>query len=57
MSEEPLEERCKKAVLKISQNVEEIKSLLGHFIENYRRDYYDALDGIAYQKVLKQYQK
>ena len=57
MAEETLEERCKKAVLKISQNVEEMKSLLGHFIENYRQDYYSALDGIAYQKKLENYRK
>jgi len=29
--------------------------LLGHFIENYRSDYYEALDGINYQKTLKDY--
>lgn len=56
MSEEPLEERCRKAVLKISQNVEEIKSLLGHLVTNYREDYY-ALNDLSYQKVLKDYPK
>ncbi len=55
MTQDSLEERCRQAVLKISNDVKEIKDLLGHFIENYRSDYYDALDGIAYKKTLKDY--
>lgn len=55
MTQDSLEERCRQAVLKISNDVKEIKDLLGHFIENYRSDYYDALDGLAYQKTLKDY--
>ena len=56
MSEEPLEERCRKAVIRIAEHVRDINYKLSHFLENYRKDYYDALDGIAYQKQLKQYQ-
>ena len=56
MTQESLEERCRQAVLKISDDVKEIKDLLGHFIENYRSDYYSALDGVNYKKTLKDYQ-
>ena len=55
MTKETLEERCRNAVLRISNDVKEIKTLLGHFIENYRSDYYNALDGINYQKTFKEY--
>jgi len=55
MGEETLEERCRQAVMRISNDVKEIKTLLGHFIENYRSDYYSALDGIDYKKTLKDY--
>ena len=61
--EESLEERCKNAVVKIAEHVRDIRykvkdinHKLTHFLENYRKDYYDALDGIAYQKQLKEYQ-
>ena len=57
MAEKTLEERCRQAVLRISNDVKEIKDLLGHFIENYRNDYYNALDGVNYQKTLKDYPK
>ena len=48
-----LEDKCKKAVLKIAENVKDINHKLTHFIENYRSDYYNALDGINYEKTLK----
>ena len=57
MSEDSLEQRCKKAVLNIAEHVRDIKHFLKHFIENYRQDYYEALDGINYQKQLKEYQR
>ena len=57
MSEESLEERCKKAVIKIAEHVKDINFKLSHFLENYREDYYDALDGISYKKQLKEYYK
>ena len=56
MPEETLEERCKKAVVKISQDVNEIKYLLGHIIETEKESYY-ALSDACYQKVLKDYGK
>ncbi|MEI8348716.1 MAG: hypothetical protein WCI77_01045 [Candidatus Omnitrophota bacterium] len=56
MAEETLEERCRKAVLKISQDVNEIKYLLGHMIETEKDSYY-ALSDLSYQKVLKDYPK
>lgn len=57
MSDESLENRCKKAVIKIAEHVRDINYKLTHFLENYRDDYYDALDGISYQKQLKHYRK
>ena len=63
MNEETLEDKCKKAVLKIADHVKElvdhakdINAKASHFLENYRKDYYDALDGINYQKTLNDYQ-
>jgi len=56
MPEENLEEKCKKAVLKIADHVQDINYKLSHFLENYRNDYYDALDGVSYQKALNDYQ-
>lgn len=53
---EDLEERCKKAVLNIASHVKEINHKLSHFLRNYREDYYEALDGIKYQKQIKEYQ-
>ena len=55
MSEESLEDRCKKAVVKIAEHVRDINFKLSHFLENYREDYYDSLDGINYKKQLKEY--
>jgi len=59
-----LEERYKKAVLNIASHVSDIKHnvkdmnhKLSHFLRNYREDYYEALDGIKYQKQLKEYQR
>ena len=64
MTEENLEEKCKKAVLKIADHVKDlvtrakdIDAKVSHFLENYRKDYYDALDGISYQKTLNDYQR
>lgn len=48
--EESLELRCRKAVLAIADNVKDINHKLTYFLENYREDYYKALDGINYQK-------
>lgn len=53
--DETLDDKCKKAVLKIHDHVRDINYKLSHFIENYREDYYDALDGINYQKSLEEY--
>jgi len=55
--EETLEDKCKKAVIKIYDHVRDINYKLSYFLENYRADYYDALDGIAYQRQLKDYQR
>ncbi len=53
--DETLDDKCKKAVIKIHDHVCDINYKLSHFIENYRQDYYDALDGINYQKSLEEY--
>jgi hypothetical protein len=55
--EKSLEEKCKEAVIKIYDHVRDINYKLSHFLENYRKDYYDALDGIGYQESLKEYQR
>jgi len=55
--EESLEDKCKHAVIKIYDQVRDINYKLSYFLENYRQDYYDALDGIGYQKSLKEYQR
>lgn len=52
-----LEERVKKAVIRIAEHVRDINHKLSHFLESYREDYYDALDGISYQKQLKNYDR
>jgi len=57
MSDDSLEDKCRNAVLKIADHVRSIDFKLSHFLDNYRDDYYDALDGISYQKALKSYQK
>ncbi|MCK4792635.1 MAG: hypothetical protein KAV87_53390 [Desulfobacteraceae bacterium] len=57
MSKDDLEQRCQKAVIRIAEHVKDINYKLSHFLENYREDYYDTLEGIGYQKQLKQYRK
>ena len=59
MPEETIDDKCNKAVLEIAKHVKDLvkyaKSMdtqVSHFLENYRKDYYDALDGISYQKTL-----
>ncbi len=42
MSKPNLENRCKKAILKISDDVRDINNKLTHFLENYREDYYKS---------------
>jgi hypothetical protein len=57
MSSGSLEERAHKAVLRIAEHVEDIDQKLTHFLENYRQDYYSALNGVNYKKALKQYKR
>ncbi len=49
MSKDNLEMKCRKAVLSIADNVRDINYKLTHFLENYRQDYYKALDEKNYQ--------
>jgi len=41
---------------KLVNQANEISTKASHFLENYRKDYYDALDGISYQKQINDYQ-
>ena len=50
MIDDSLELKCKKAVLKIADDVKDINSKLTHFLENYREDYYKAKEGANYLK-------
>ena len=50
MSDVDLEARCKKAILSIADDVKDINHKLSHFLENYRDDYYKAMNGAGYQK-------
>lgn len=56
MEEDDLELRCKKAILSIASDVRDIKHKFSYFLENYREDYYDALNGIK-KKQINEYQK
>jgi len=38
-----LEDRCKKAILRMADDVRDINHKLSHFLENYRDDYYKSL--------------
>ena len=48
-----LANKYKQAVLDIASNVQEINQKLSYFLENYREDYYKALDGIDFLKQYK----
>ena len=50
MPDDNLEMKCRKAVLKIADDVKDINYKLTHFLENYREDYYKARGGTNYQK-------
>jgi len=59
---ENLDERCRKAVIKIADHVRDIKysvkdmnHKLTHLLQNYREDYYTAMENAGYQKQLKGY--
>ncbi len=43
-----LDDRCKFAILRISDEVKDINQKLTHFLENYRQDYYKILNGSSY---------
>lgn len=51
MSQDDLETRCKKTLLKIADDVREINYKLTHFLENYREDYYKALEDKKYRDL------
>lgn len=60
--EESLEQRCRKAVIKIAEHVKDIKysvkdigHKLTHFLESYREDYYAAMEDARYRQQLKNY--
>ncbi len=48
MSEDSLEVKCRKAILKIADDVKDINYKLTNILENYREDYYRAMDGANY---------
>lgn len=50
MTEDNLEMKCRKALLKIADDVKDINHKMTHFLENYREVYYKAVDGTNYQK-------
>ncbi len=50
MTEDNLEVKCRKAVLKIADAVKDINYKMTHFLENYREDYYKAKEGTNYLK-------
>ena len=45
-----LEEKCKRAILRMADDVKDINHKLTHFLENYRSDYYKILNGTSYPK-------
>lgn len=45
ISKNSLEKRRYKAILRIADDVRDINHKLSHFLENYREDYYKAMDG------------
>lgn len=47
-----LEDRCRRAVLKIAEHVKDIDQKLNHFLENYKADLYAVHDEACYQKAL-----
>jgi len=51
MSSDSLEIRCRKAIFSIADDVKDINYKLTHFLENYREDYYKAVDAKDYQKA------
>ena len=44
MSSDNLEIRSKKAILRMADDVRDMNHKLSHFLENYREDYYKAID-------------
>jgi hypothetical protein len=45
-----LENRCKKAILRMADEVTDINSKLTHFLEKYRDDFYKTSYKVDYQK-------
>jgi hypothetical protein len=48
MIEDNLEMKCKQAILRIADDVKDINYKLTNFLENYREDYYRAMDRANY---------
>ena len=48
--DDDLEQKCKQAVLRIADHVQDINHKLTYFLQNYREDY------MSYQKNLSEYQ-
>lgn len=46
MSKDDLEMRCKKAIIRIADDVKDINHKFTHFLENYREDYYQYRNDI-----------
>jgi hypothetical protein len=44
-----LEDRCKKAILRMADDVSDINHKLTHFLEKYRDDFYKPQEAINYQ--------
>ena len=43
-----LEDKCKRAILRMADDVKDINHKLTHFLENYRQDYYKILNSTSY---------
>ena len=50
MTDDNLELKCKKAVLKIANDVKDTNHKLTHFLQNYREDYHKTKGVENYQK-------
>jgi hypothetical protein len=46
-----LEDRCKKAILRMADDVKDINFKLTHFLDKYRDDFYKSQDSSKYQPL------
>ena len=48
-----LEDKCRRAVIKMADHVKDINYKLSNFLDNYRHDYYDCMGAKSYLNTLK----